>query len=145
MEDSDDLRDEDTGAAMARRLSTLKEAPEPMTLMDGRGTGKTMSMPLICTNVHAAAAARQHGVDNASCPCNTRVAILAGAGAAHESSARRGGEPQEKRRAGDGEGGEGLGASQLFAKILAVEAQSNVRYRPRGRTVFHLPSTLDGR
>ena len=103
MEDSDGLRDEDTGAAMARRLSTLKEAPEPMTLMDGRGTGKTMSMPLICANVHvaAAAAARQHGVDNASCPCNTRVAILAGAAAtaAHESSARHGGELQEKRRA----------------------------------------------
>ena len=103
MEDSDGLRDEDTGAAMARRLSTLKEAPEPMTLMDGRGTGKTMSMPLICANVHVAAvaAARQHGVDNASCPCHTRVAILAGAAAAaaHESSARHGGEPQEKRRA----------------------------------------------
>ena len=68
MEDSDGLRDEDTGAAMARRLSTLKEAPEPMTLMDGRGTGKTMSTPLICANVHAAAAAAapQHGVDNAS-------------------------------------------------------------------------------
>ena len=121
MEDSDGLRDEDTGAAMARRLSTLKEAPEPMTLMDGRGTGKTMSTPLICANVHAAAAARQHGVDNASCPCHTRVATPPPRRRMRAQPVMEG----SRRRSvahGDGEGGEGLGAFQLFAKILAVEA-----------------------
>ena len=45
VEDSDGLRDEDTGAAMAQHLSTLNEAAEPMALMDGRGIGKTMSTP----------------------------------------------------------------------------------------------------
>jgi hypothetical protein len=79
-----------------RRLSTLKEAPEPMALMDGRGTGKATisgrspcqalfyhtSEPLNCANVHAAAATRRHRVDNASCPCHTWAAILAGAAAA---------------------------------------------------------------
>ena len=51
----------------------------------------------------------------------------------------------------DGEDGEGLCAFQLFATISAVEARSNVRYRPRGGryfiyrppwTVDEIPSTL---
>ena len=59
--------------------------------MDGRGTGKTMFTPLNCANVHAAAAARWHRVENSSFPWHTRASILAGASAAaaHERKENR--------------------------------------------------------
>ena len=113
-----------------------------------------MFTPMNCANVHAAAAARWHRVENSSFPWHTRASILAGASAAaaHEWKV------VNRRRSvarGTGEGGEGLSAFQLFLTISAVEARSNMgpgggRYfihRPP-RTVDEIPTApgarLDG-
>ena len=99
-----------------------------------------MFTPMNCANVHAAAAARWHRVENSSFPWHTRASILAGASAAAAH------ERKENRRRSVARGrGRRRGPRCLSAIPHDLSRRSPIQYGPRGWTVFHSPSTPDGR